>query len=136
MAQSEQRLSQDGLQEAYEQARKIIEAREQAQEKGFEAKKEVLSEPEKEAKQRLIQETTRAELPQEIQKQAETKAVQTAALEPKQQLEQLVGLAFEKGPAFAVETARRLNDPFILDALHDTLAKNQLYQKLTQTGKI
>lgn len=48
---------------------------------------------------------------------------------------QLVDLAVAKGVVHAVKVARRLNDFYILDQLHDDLA-NRLYASLKEKGLI
>jgi hypothetical protein len=48
---------------------------------------------------------------------------------------QLVDLAMTKGVVHAVKVARRLNDFYVLDQVHDDLA-NRLYDSLKQKGLI
>lgn len=48
---------------------------------------------------------------------------------------QLVELAVTKGVVHAIKVARRLNDFYVLDQLHDDLA-NRLYQSLREKGLI
>lgn len=57
-------------------------------------------------------------------------------LSDNEKVAKLVEIAFEKGPLTAVTTARKINDAHILDALHDTLTKDELFQKLVALGKI
>ncbi|RJQ14047.1 hypothetical protein C4553_01830 [Candidatus Parcubacteria bacterium] len=47
------------------------------------------------------------------------------------QLEELVEMAFKEGLAKAVEKARKINDPFLLDKFHDTLT-NELRDALIE----
>ena len=47
------------------------------------------------------------------------------------QIEVLVELAFKEGLSKAIEEAKKLDDPFLLDKFHDTLA-NELYQELIE----
>ncbi len=47
------------------------------------------------------------------------------------QIKELVDLAFEKGIAHAIEKAKSIGDPFLLDKFHDTLI-NELYQELVE----
>jgi flagellar biosynthesis GTPase FlhF len=51
------------------------------------------------------------------------------------QIQLLVNLAFEKGIYRAVEVARNLDSPYLLDEFHDTLV-DELYNKLVETGKL
>ena len=56
--------------------------------------------------------------------------------EPKEkQIELLSELAFEKGIPHAIEVAKRLDNPYILDEFHDALIDN-LYSKLIENGKL
>lgn len=50
------------------------------------------------------------------------------------QVKSLVSLSFTKGIFFAVEVAKNLDDPYILDELHDELVKQ--YQELVKSGKL
>lgn len=47
------------------------------------------------------------------------------------QLDELIELAFTEGLSKAIERARSLNDPFLLDKFHDTLA-NELRSSLIE----
>jgi len=56
--------------------------------------------------------------------------------EPKErQVQLLVNLAFEKGIVQAVEVAKGLNNPYLLDELHDVLV-DEYYNKLVEQGKL
>lgn len=56
--------------------------------------------------------------------------------EPKErQIQLLVDLAFEKGISHAIDVARSLNSPYLLDEFHDTLV-DELYNKLVEQGKL
>ena len=48
-----------------------------------------------------------------------------------EQIEALIEMAFKEGLAKAIEAAKKLNDPFLLDKFHDTLA-NELKQELIE----
>jgi hypothetical protein len=49
-----------------------------------------------------------------------------------EKLEHLLSLAREKGVVFAIQVAKKMNEPFLLDTLHDALAKEGYYQKFTK----
>lgn len=56
--------------------------------------------------------------------------------EPRErQIQLLVDLAFEKGVSHAIDVARSLNSPYLLDEFHDTLV-DELYNKLVEQGKL
>ncbi len=50
-------------------------------------------------------------------------------------LQDLVNIAFHTGIVHAVNKAKSLNDPYILDAFHDLLA-DRLYDELIKRGKL
>lgn len=71
-----------------------------------------------------------APLPQVVKKAKEIEE------EPKErQIQLLVDLAFEKGVSHAIDVARSLNSPYLLDEFHDTLV-DELYNKLVEQGKL
>ena len=51
------------------------------------------------------------------------------------QIQLLVDLAFEKGISHAIDVARSLNSPYLLDEFHDILV-DELYNKLVEQGKL
>ncbi len=57
------------------------------------------------------------------------------SLDRTSQVKALCGLAFEKGLGFAIEEARRLNSPYILDEFHDKLV-DEFYKKLIEENKL
>lgn len=46
----------------------------------------------------------------------------------KEKIEHLLQTAREKGLVFAIQLARKMNEPYLLDVLHDTLAKEGFYK--------
>jgi hypothetical protein len=62
--------------------------------------------------------------------------IQQIKIEPKErQIQLLTDLAFEKGIPHAVEVAKRLENPFLLDEFHKALV-DKLYNKLIEEGKL
>lgn len=62
--------------------------------------------------------------------------IQQIKIEPKErQIQLLTDLAFEKGIPHAVEVAKRLENPFLLDEFHKALV-DELYNKLIEEGKL
>ncbi len=61
--------------------------------------------------------------------QAAVSAQSLAGSEEQVKLAQLLKLAKEKGVIFAVKTAQKLNDPYLLDMLHDKLAESGHYKE-------
>jgi len=70
------------------------------------------------------------------QEQAVVSSIRQIEIEPKErQIQLLTDLAFEKGIPHAVEVAKRLENPFLLDEFHDALV-DELYNKLIEEGKL
>jgi len=46
----------------------------------------------------------------------------------KEKIERLLDIAREKGLVFAIQVARKMNEPYLLDILHDTLAQEGFYK--------
>jgi hypothetical protein len=63
-----------------------------------------------------------------LKKQAEQKANKISFLADDDKLKNLMQIAREKGIVFAVKVAKSMNDPFILDTLHDAMAKEGYYK--------
>jgi len=56
--------------------------------------------------------------------------------QPKErQVEFLVNLAIEKGIPEAIKTVKKLDNPYLVDELHDVLV-DELYNQLIETGKL
>ncbi len=72
---------------------------------------------------------------EQAKKQARS-LLQQKQTQEQEQLEQLIETAFNVGAVAAIEKARGLDNAFLLDALHDTLAQYEFYQRLQQEGKI
>ena len=70
------------------------------------------------------------ELTAEEKKEAKEERINIAKLDPQGKIDRLLYLAREKGLFFAVRIARDSDDPYILDSLHDILAKDENYKKL------
>ncbi|MDP3963258.1 MAG: hypothetical protein Q8Q39_02055 [bacterium] len=67
----------------------------------------------------------------------ETKIQELKTYEADKQLKALVEIAFERSVYDAVDIARRLDDAYLLDEFHDTLADDEkLHKRLVETGKL
>lgn len=94
-----------------------------------EKEKEIL----KEAVSKNIQVT---QAPSDNQQQATAQTAKKIKGEPKErQIKLLIDLTFEKGLPHAVEVARRLENPYLLDEFHDAIT-DELYNKLVEEGKL
>jgi hypothetical protein len=90
--------------------------------------KKEISPDEKIISQELRREIELMEVDDNLKKQAEQKANKIQFLADDDKLKKLLGIAREKGLVFAIQVAKRMNDPFILDTLHDALAQEGYYQ--------
>lgn len=73
---------------------------------------------------------------EEIQGSEEKSHDDLKNLDQKNQVERLIKIAQEKDIGEAIKIAEDLNDPFVLDGLHDSLTSNEKYQQMVQEGKI
>lgn len=111
------------------------ETKEEAVKEYFpERKKEIierkeLTEAEKEEKEKLKQEIEKAKLPEEKQAEALKEAERLKVQSVQGIIRHLLDLAQNKGLSFAIETARKMEDPYLLDLFHDTLVKQGLYKQ-------
>ena len=112
---------------------KKIPAGEQAVHFGREAEKSIekkeISQDEKIVSEELKREIELMEVEDNMKKQAEQKANKIQFLADDDKLKKLLEIAREKGVLFAIKVAKSMNDPFILDTLHDALAREGYYQK-------
>jgi len=91
--------------------------------------KKEASQDEKIISQELKREIELMEVDDNLKKQAEQKANKIQFLADDDKLKNLLAIAKEKGVLFAIKVAKSMNDPFILDTLHDALAREGYYQK-------
>src|SRR3990167_5266138 len=86
-------------------------------------------EQEKIAEKGLKREIELMELDEGLKEEAEKKAKKIQFLAEDEKLENLLEIAKNKGVISAIETAKAMNDPYLLDTLHDILAKEGYYKK-------
>jgi hypothetical protein len=101
------------------------------------AEKELSAEKQKEILREIVSEhiNTSQPVPQPQQQSIIQKA-QTLQNEPKErQIALLIQLAFEKSVFEAVNVARKLDNPYLLDEFHDALV-DKLYNQLVEKGKL
>jgi len=97
----------------------------------FEKKESAFEDKETLQKRRkeLEEELKRLELSYQEKIEAEKEAEKLRKEEAKKQIERLFVLAQEKGLPYAIEVAKSMKDPFILDLFHDLLAKDQTFKR-------
>lgn len=96
------------------------------------AEKREVSPDEKIVADQLRKEIELMETDETLKKEAETKAQKIEFLGQKEKIKHLLQIAREKGVVFAIQVAKRTNDPYLLDILHDILAKEGFYKDLTK----
>lgn len=98
-----------------------------------EKEKETIKEKEKTLEEKFAEEEIMKEIEmmntdESLRTQAEAKAQKIQFLDEDDKINNLLKLAKQKGIAFAIATAQKMNDPYILDILHDVLAREGLYK--------
>ncbi len=69
-----------------------------------------------------------ADLSDTLKMQSQSQAGDLQSLETKEKLQKLLQTAKAKGVVFAVHVAKNMNDPYMLDMLHDALAREGYYK--------
>lgn len=75
-------------------------------------------------KESLQREIAMMELDDSLKEEASHRAREIQTLGEGEKIEHLLEITRAKGIAFAVRTAKQMNDPYVLDSLHDILVKN------------
>lgn len=91
--------------------------------------KEKIEEKEKEEMEKLKREIEREKLPYEAKIEIEKEAEIIKRKTTQGKIKHLLDLAQARGLAYAVEVAKKMDDPYLLDIFHDILAKEGLYKK-------
>lgn len=94
-----------------------------------EVEKKEISPDEKIISEELRREIELMQVDENLKKEAEQKANKIHFLADEDKLKKLLEIAREKGVIFAIQVAKKMNEPFLLDTLHDILAKEGYYQK-------
>ena len=119
-------------QEKIETPEKKIPASEQAVSFGREREKtpekKEISPEDKIVSAELRREIEMMELDDKTKAEAEKKAEKIEFLGEKEKIKHLLDIARKKGLVFAIQVARKMNEPYLLDILHDTLAQEGYYK--------
>lgn len=67
-----------------------------------------------------------------LKKESEDKARKIGSFAADKILEHLLEIAQQRGLIFALSTAKKMNDPYVLDTFHDLLAKEGYYKKFVK----
>lgn len=82
--------------------------------------------------QELRREIETMELDDNAKVEAEKAKKKIEFLGEKEKINHLLDLARQKGVVFAVQVARKMNEPYLLDLLHDTLAAEGYYKDFSK----
>ena len=82
----------------------------------------------RQAHQKIRQQLEVMDLDDGLKPGAQSAANDIKALDDKKKLENLLQIAKNKGVIFAVNVAKKMNDPYLLDVFHDALVKNGYYK--------
>jgi len=82
--------------------------------------------------EQLRREIEMIEVDETTKKEAEIKAKKIEFLGEEDKIKHLLEMAKTKGLVFAIQVARKMNEPYLLDILHDTLAQEGYYKDFTK----
>ena len=88
----------------------------------------------KKLREELEKEIEKVQLSPQARVQAQKEAEEIKKQTVQGKIRHLLDLAQAQGLAYAVEVARKMNDPYLLDLFHDTLAKEGLFKKFLKRG--
>jgi len=92
------------------------------------AEKKEISNDERIIADELRREIEIMEMEGDLKEEAKKKAQEIEFLGEKEKIEHLLKIAREKGIIFAIKSAKEMKDAYILDTLHDILAKEGYYK--------
>ena len=90
------------------------------------------TESEKIVIEKLMEEVKVLEANEATRGEASQKAKQIQALHEDEKLKHLLDIAKTKGVVEAIHVAEKTNEPYLLDLLHDILAREGYYKKFTK----
>ena len=88
--------------------------------------------PEIAPQQELKKKIEEMHLDPNLAQQSKTHANDISSLPEKEKLETLLKSAKEKGVIYAINEAKNMNNPYLLDTFHDLLAKEGYYKEFTK----
>ncbi|MCK4453740.1 hypothetical protein KAU51_00070 [Candidatus Parcubacteria bacterium] len=112
--------------------REEISPKETIEEREEVLEKKELTETEKEARKELEKEIKKVKLSSQAKIQAQKQAEDIKKGTVQGKIQHLLDLAQTQGLAYAVEVVRKMDDPYLLDLFHDTLAKQGLFKKFLE----
>jgi hypothetical protein len=95
-------------------------------------KEKEISPDEKIVREEIMREIEMMEKDESMKAEAEQKVKRIHYMSDDKKLEELVKIAREHGVLAAVKMAKDMNDPFLLDTLHDILSKEGYYKNFVK----
>lgn len=86
-------------------------------------------EPPKKETESLREKIGKMDLYESSKQQVKAQAEQIKLLQDEEKIKKLLEIATKKGVVYTINVAQKMNDPYILDKLHDTLANEGYYKK-------
>ena len=80
----------------------------------------------------LMEGVEKTDLDEHLKAQVQGQVKNLKALDDDKKVKKLMELAKSKGVVFAINVAKKMNDPYVLDKLHDLLAKEGYFKKLSK----
>jgi len=105
-------------------SKKSVEAPEQQK-----REEETIEKISKQELQNLRQELERTDLSKDLKIEAKKQAQNIKFLKEEERMENLLVMAKGKGVVYAVNVAKEMKDPYVLDKFHDRLAEKGYYKK-------
>lgn len=95
-------------------------------------KKEAIEGSQPETGETLRQKIEAMDIDDGLKPQASQTASDLKTAAPQEKINKLLLIAKEKGVAYAVSVAKKMGDPYVLDMLHDALAREGLYKQFKE----
>ncbi len=100
---------------------------------GIEGKEEIAeNKEEKEAREEIIRELERDVLSAQARTRAQKQAADIRNQSEQDKIQRLLELAQTEGLAYAVEVAKKTDNPLLLDKFHDALVEDKIFKKYLQ----
>ena len=112
--------------------REEISPKETIEKRGEVLEKEESTEKEKEIRKELEKEIEKVKLSSQTKIQAQKQAEDIKKGTVQGKIQHLLDLAQTQGLAYAVEVVKKMNDPYLLDLFHDTLAEEGRFKKFLE----
>lgn len=84
----------------------------------------------KEEKQALREKIEATDIDDSLKMQALSQAQDLSSMKEGEKIKELLKMAHEKGIVYAVAVAKKTDDSYLLDTLHDTLVKEGFYKQI------